>query len=81
MARPHAALVQGSFHKIAILDADFRRAADFAADYTLNLRGSDALHLAITERRGATLCTLDKWQAETGHALHIETQLIQLNEG
>lgn len=70
------ALVQRSFHNIAILDADFRRAADFAADYTLNLRGSDALHLAITKRSGATLCTLDKRQADVGRALNIETQLI-----
>jgi len=69
-------LVQTSFGDVPILASDFGRASRLAEKHELGLRGGDALHLAITERHGATLCTLDKAQAEAGRALKIETQLI-----
>lgn len=70
------ALAERSFRNILVVADDFERASNFAGDYRLNLRGGDALHLAIVERHRATLCTLEKGQADAGHALNIATQLI-----
>lgn len=55
---------------------NFRSAALFADQYTLNLRAGDALHLAIAAGRGATLCTLDRRLAEAGTALGVSTLLL-----
>ena len=50
--------------KLAEVDpADFRAAATII-DGSNNLRSSDALHLAIARRLGASLMTLDKRQAD-----------------
>lgn len=71
-----AKLVQASFGDAPILASDFGRASRLAEKHELGLRGGDALHLAIAERHGATLCTLDKRQAEAACALSIETRLV-----
>lgn len=70
------ALVQTSLGDVSISASDFGRASTLAENYQMGLRGGDALHLAVAERHGATLCTLDKGQADAGRALSIETQLI-----
>lgn len=69
-------LIRTNLGDVPILASDFGRASMLAQKHELGLRGGDALHLAIAERFDATLCTLDKGQAEAGRALHIETQLI-----
>lgn len=52
-----------------------RRAAD-AINTGVKVRGADALHLAIAEEFGATLCTLDDEQASAGEAMAVRTRLI-----
>ncbi len=61
---------------LPISGEQFRTAAHFADQHTLNLRAGDALHLAICSAHGATLCTLDRRLSEAGAALGVETTLI-----
>jgi predicted nucleic acid-binding protein len=60
---------------LPISSVELRTAAHFADQYTLGLRASDALHLAICAGHGATLCTLDRRLSEAGPALGVRTQL------
>ncbi len=53
---------------IAILPQDFDTAARFVANHSLGLRASDALHLAVAARHGATLATLDRVMAAAATA-------------
>ncbi|MBF0392721.1 MAG: type II toxin-antitoxin system VapC family toxin [Alphaproteobacteria bacterium] len=66
-------LAERSLNVIPISATHFRTAARFADQYVLGLRAGDALHLAIAEERGATLCTLDRRLAEAGLALGVNT--------
>lgn len=51
----------GSYFKLLpVTSFDFRRAAEIADREDINIRAADALHLAVAEAHGATLCTLDK---------------------
>ena len=68
-------LARESFVQIEVTAEDFRRAARFAGEHELGLRGGDALHLAIAQRSGATLCTLDTKQASAGAVLGVQTLL------
>lgn len=68
--------LRSSLRCLVVTRDDFLRGANLAESYKLGLRGGDALHLAIVERHGATLCTLDKGQADAGCSLGIDTQLI-----
>jgi len=66
-------------HTLSVLpvsDAHFKIAAQFAAHHELALRAGDALHLAIADSQGATVCTLDKRLAAAGPQLGVSTQLI-----
>jgi len=54
----------------------FRRSAELAGTAKLKVRAADALHLAIAEAAGATLCTLDHDQAAAGEAASIRTLLV-----
>lgn len=54
----------------------FALAARMADQHVTGLRAGDALHLAIVQVLGATLCTLDRQQAEAGAALGIGTYLL-----
>ena len=56
--------------------AQFRTAARFADQHTLDLRVGDALHLAICADHGATLCTLDRRLSEAGSPLAVKTALL-----
>ena len=69
-------LCRDSLARIDILRLHFSNAARLAGNVAVSLRGGDALHLAIAEMAGATLCTLDRRQAEAGEALGIPTLLI-----
>lgn len=44
---------------LKISTAHFRRAAEIAGREDINIRAADALHLALAEDHGATVCTLD----------------------
>lgn len=65
-----------AFYQADVIAEDFTVAARLADRFALGVRGGDALHLAIAARLDATLCTLDKRQAEAGRALGINTSLI-----
>lgn len=72
----YRALRRESLRSIDILPSHFANAARMARTASASLRGGDALHLAIADMAGATLCTLDHRQAEAGEALEIPTLLI-----
>ncbi|AKM11085.1 MULTISPECIES: type II toxin-antitoxin system VapC family toxin [Erythrobacteraceae] len=61
---------------VPVASANFRTAALFSDQFSLNLRAGDALHLAIAAERGARLCTLDRRLAEGGTALGAVTSLL-----
>jgi len=71
-----AKYVDESFDVLAVSRARFRKAASFAENHKLALRGGDALHLAIAAHHGATLCTLDRRLSEAGSALGVKTILL-----
>lgn len=48
------------FQMLAISPQNFRRAAEIAGRDDINIRAADALHLAVAEASGVTICTLDK---------------------
>ncbi len=49
-----------SLKVLAVTSADFNRAATFANQAHLRLRGGDALHLSIAAGRSLSILTLDK---------------------
>ncbi len=65
-----------SLSALPISGEQFRTAAHFADQYTLNLRAGDALHLAICGAHGATLCTLDRRLSDAGAELGVKTKLL-----
>lgn len=52
--------------------ADFQRAADLIVRTPLPLRSGDALHLAVADRNGAGLLTLDKRFAAAARAVGVD---------
>ncbi|MDB5551065.1 MAG: VapC toxin family domain ribonuclease [Rhizobium sp.] len=54
-----------------ISSAHFRRAATIAGREDINIRAADALHLAIVEASGATICTLDNKMHHAAGVLEI----------
>jgi predicted nucleic acid-binding protein len=69
-------LSASSFTNLVVSGLQFRTAARFADNHTLNLRAADALHLAICADHGATLCTLDRRLSKAGPALGVKTLLL-----
>jgi uncharacterized protein len=59
------------FDVIAIEDEDFTRAATFANQHGLRLRGGDALHLSIASGRHLRILTLDKRMVAAANTLGI----------
>ncbi|MFN3473968.1 MAG: type II toxin-antitoxin system VapC family toxin [Blastomonas sp.] len=55
-------MLEGMLQVLPLVGKDFDDAAGFCADWDLNLRGPDALHLAITARLGICLATFDRHQ-------------------
>ena len=62
-----------TFTVLPISAAQFRTAARFADQHTLDLRVGDALHFAICADHGATLCTLDRRLSMAGSPLAVKT--------
>ncbi|MHB1111538.1 MAG: type II toxin-antitoxin system VapC family toxin [Devosia sp.] len=54
----------------------FRAATQLVKQHTTGLRAGDALHLAVANANGATVCTLDKRMAEAGTILGMSTKLL-----
>lgn len=82
-AERRAAVIQGirdNLHSAATLihvgAAAFDRATQLLENSQRPLRGGDALHLAIAERAGAALYTLDRRMAEAGAALGLGAHLL-----
>ena len=65
-----------SARPLAIETRHFELAIRFAGIPEARLRGGDALHLAIASETGATLCTLDRRQADAGALLHVPCSLV-----
>lgn len=65
-----------SFVILAIGDRHMQAAAFIVDQFTLGLRGGDALHLAVCAEYGATLCTLDRKLFEAGPALGVPTRML-----
>ena len=55
---------------------DFHRAAELCDNWEMGLRAGDALHLAIAERQGMAVCTLDKVMKESALVLGLTTESI-----
>jgi predicted nucleic acid-binding protein len=64
------------FIKLNVETADFHKAAEWLRKWRLGLRSGDALHLAIAERHGLTVCTLDKIMKESALALGLPIEAI-----
>lgn len=71
-----ATMIDESFALAPMTSGHFRAAARFADKHQLGLRAGDALHLAIANEHGATLCTLDKQLVRAGKALGVATRLV-----
>ena len=56
---------------------DFELAAAFAGRYELGLRAGDALHLAIAQRHGCSLATLDRTMAAAAGTCGIAFEVIE----
>ena len=69
-------IVSESATVLQVTRPSFRRAADLAAMTGVKIRAPDALHLAVAERNGLTLYTLDRDQAEAGLAAGIPAELL-----
>jgi uncharacterized protein len=69
-------LVMETFELIPVERRHFLLAAKLAAQRNVNLRASDALHLAISEETRTELVTLDRRMAEAAAALEIAARLI-----
>ncbi|MGP9822676.1 type II toxin-antitoxin system VapC family toxin [Salinarimonas sp. NSM] len=69
-------LLLDSFVRLSVRAADFSRAADLVASDALGLRAADALHLAIADRVGAELLTLDRKLAGSAAALGMRARVI-----
>lgn len=69
-------LCRESLTIVPVVSDNFRTAALYADQFSLNLRPGDALHLAVAAERGATLCTLDRRLVEGGTALGVATHLL-----
>lgn len=63
---------RGVFRVEPSLSADFVRAAALIDDHRTTLRAGDALHLAIADRIGATVYTLDSGMVAAADAIGID---------
>ena len=65
-----------SFEVKAVSRRAFRSAALFCTSHARGLRAGDALHLAVCQEGGDTLCTLDRRLAASATALGVEVCLV-----
>jgi uncharacterized protein len=65
-----------TFEVIPVTSEDFTRAAAFANQSGLRLRGGDALHLGIAAGRNLRILTLDKRMIDAANTLGIGVQTL-----
>lgn len=70
--RSFARLVDEALDVVLVLQPDFRAAAEFVRVPARNLRGGDALHIAVAGRLGATLHSLDDDQIAAARQLGVD---------
>jgi len=75
-ARANFASLTRSARPLPVEARHFELATRFASTPEALLRGGDALHLAIASDAGATLCTLDRRQAEAAALLQLASELL-----
>jgi predicted nucleic acid-binding protein len=63
-------------NRVEVEPADARLAAIFVRRFDLLLRAPDALHIAVTQRLGATLLTLDQRLAAAATNLQVAVTLL-----
>jgi len=61
---------------VPVLSADFHRAAELCDRWQMGLRAGDALHVAIAERRGLAVCTLDRTMFDAALALGLVSESV-----
>jgi predicted nucleic acid-binding protein len=66
-----AAYIKRFPHVVKVSTFNFHRAAEIAGREDINIRAADALHLAIAEANGATVCTLDNRMQRAAGLLEI----------
>jgi uncharacterized protein len=71
----HTATLE-TFERIQVTSEDFTRAAAFANQSGLRLRGGDALHLGIAAGRNLRILTLDKRMVDAANILGIGVQTL-----
>jgi len=69
-------LTVDTFRVVPVTASAFRTAARFCDQSQLNLRSSDALHLAICAEHGATICTLDQVLGRAAPVLGVASVLL-----
>ncbi|WP_346622179.1 hypothetical protein [Blastococcus montanus] len=57
---------------LSVETLDFRRAADYVRPPGRNLRGADAVHIAVAGRLGVTVHSLDDAQVEAARELGVD---------
>ena len=65
-----------TFARLNVTPADFELAGSMAERHDLNLRASDALHIAVAYASGCTLVTLDKRMAEAAAACGVVVEAV-----
>jgi predicted nucleic acid-binding protein len=55
---------------------DFHRAAELCDQWQTGLRAGDALHVAIAERHGLTVCTLDQIMFDAAKTLGLVAKSV-----
>jgi uncharacterized protein len=68
---------QDLYEVISVTTEDFTRAATFANQAELRLRGGDALHLSIAAGRSLSILTLDKRMIVAANTLGIGVQSLE----
>jgi predicted nucleic acid-binding protein len=69
-------LCTDSLALVPVRQEAFYRAARIADQQEFGVRAAGALHLAIADDHGATLCTLDRRLSDAGPSLGVATLLI-----
>lgn len=67
-------LIRNRLTLVRFHTADFQRAADLCDHWQSGLRAGDALHLAIVERNGFMVCTLDKNMIDVAQKLGLNVE-------
>lgn len=70
--RSLARLIDEALEVVPVLSSDFRMAAEFVRSSERNLRGGDALHVAVAGRFGAVLHSLDDDQVAAARQLGVD---------